>query len=204
MNTLLVTLMALAGATLSYHNAPEHAARTLAARASSSAARVAETKEKFAGSSRFLQQFEFRAYGVLAPGVKDVPPGVNIPPWAYEIDYSELGPIVQTEIKVTQALATFGKISHIIRAAKSERLASEAERLRVEREIAKNLKLLVVHYSTLLSMKDLLTEVAGKLKEVIKKATVADADLTTIELNKLRGFLHATLSKLSEVTTGIE
>ncbi len=179
----------------------------VAVRAGLARVEAAQKNADYYHSKKFLQRFDLRIFAVAAPGVKNAPADSEIPPWAYELDYGEIGPIVRTELNIVQPLYTFGKISHVSRSFKAL-VSSEKENVeKLKRELTQRLRYAVVQASLLQEAEQMLTDAYQKSKNLLEKIQSGEGpEVTTTELNKLKLFIHYThgrIEKIKSQRTGI-
>ena len=150
----------------------------------------AEAKLKEAKTARFLPQFS--ATNLFGP-IPDIPGGYGPPNFpAYDTDFSNWNIFYKVKIEAFQPLYTFGKLSNLVSAATNGVVAKDLQINIEKRELVHKIKTvyfgLVMGYSAL----DLMDEVKDKLiaskKRVEKLLTKHSAEVTELDLMKLKVF----------------
>lgn len=177
---------------LSYSNVPEIISQSPYLLPSQSYVDLAQKEYENTSFKKYLTQFELNLYTVISPGVKE---GTNldIPPWAYELDYTEYGPIVRSDVKLVQPLYTFGKYSHLEKAAEhnleSARYSGEREKLNLIYMVRE----LIIRYSTISDLLNMVNESIENIDKVLSKVE-KNPDVEEKDLNRLKGFKSLSLS----------
>jgi outer membrane protein len=150
----------------------------------------AQDKLKEARTARFLPQFT--ATNLFGP-IPDVPEGYGPPDFLpYHTDFSEWNIFYKLKIEAFQPLYTFGKIANLVNAATNGVAAKELQIKIEKRDLVHKIKSvyfgLVMGYSSLDLMNEVEEKVESAKKRVEKLLSRHSAEVTDLDLMKLKVF----------------